>query len=128
MTTSPRVTEFLAALNHVDGDAFCTPPGLGAGWRIKHVRIGLERHVLCIHSSGQILAFTPYSLRHGACEACSSRKGAICTHCSCGHCAFDALCAEHSGPKATKEQVVRLLAKLKNFELGRRAPVVALDD
>jgi hypothetical protein len=126
--TDPKLAAFLEALNHADGDSFCSPPGLGGGWRVKHVRAGLDRHALCVHSSGQILAFSPYTTKHGACEACTSRKGAICTHCACGHCAFDRLCAEHGGPKATREQVQALLAKLRNFELGRRAPVVALDD
>ncbi len=122
-----RLDAFHEALNHADGDAFVNPPGLGRGWRAKHVRAGLDRHVLCVHRSGEIFAFSPYSSKHGACENCASRKGAICDHCRCGHCAFDRLCAEHDGPKATREQVQALLGRLRSFEIGRRAPVVALD-
>jgi hypothetical protein len=128
MTQSPKVEAFLEALKYADGEAFCVPPGLGGGWRVKHVRTGLERHVLCVHSSGQLLAYTAYSSKHGACQNCAGRKGAICAHCNCAHCQFDRLTSEHGGNLATREQAARLRAQIQQFQFGRRGAVEALDE
>lgn len=126
MTT---VKEFLAALPSADDKAFVTPPGLGGGWRAGHVRKGLERHVLVVHSSGDIICFAPFPSSHGACQHCASRKGAICDHCRCAFCQFDELTAEHGGPRITPEQVARLRVKIREFQIGRKPRVVvALDD
>ena len=36
--TDPKLAAFLEALNHADGDSFCSPPGLGGGWRVNEGR------------------------------------------------------------------------------------------
>jgi hypothetical protein len=127
VTPSPRLAVFLSALQHVPDKEFVTPPGLGGGWRAKHVRYGLEHGVLNLHWSGVGLQFAALPKSHGACSECASKKS-ICTHCSCQACAFDRLTDEHGGPRVTRAQVERLQARLKAFQFaqGPRAPM--LDD
>lgn len=127
MSVAPKVTTFLVALADAEDDAFVAPPGLGHGWRAKQVKIGLERNVLTIHHSGQGFAFTAYTSKHGRCQECAGHRD-VCTHCACPHCAFDRLCHESSGPKATPEQMAQVRAQIAAFKFGPRpAPAVRLD-
>lgn len=125
MNVAPKVNAFLVALATAEDDAFVVPPGLGGGWRAKHVKTGLERNVLTIHSSGQGFAFTPFTSKHGRCRECAGHRD-VCTHCACEHCAFDRVCGEHNGPRATQAQVAVLRAKIDSFRF-HQAPVVRLD-
>ena len=113
--------EFLGALQTADGNAWCSPPGLGTGWKVKSIRSGLGRRVLVEHDGA--LAFAR-NLKHVHCKDCRGE----CIHCHCSECVWWAEVDGRSGPRATPEQIQALLAKLRNFELGRLAPVVALDD
>jgi hypothetical protein len=118
---------FLEALKTADGETFVNPPGLGRGWRAKHVRAGLERHVLTANRYGDGLCYAQFPKSHGACQGCAQRRGAICTHCACAMCQFDRMTDEHGGPPVTRAHVESLRAQLRDFQIGRRAPVVALD-
>jgi hypothetical protein len=129
VSQDPRVTEFLAALNDADPNAFCNPPGLGGGFRVKHILNGLERGVVDVHSSG--LGFCLVQPKnHAVCRECASSKmRSFCTHCRCEMCLWERLCDEHSGPKATPAQIARLRAQIRLFQMGRKPVVtVSLDD
>lgn len=116
--------EFMSALATADPDAFCNPPGMGRGWKVKHIRSGLGRRVLCEYDN--IIAFAR-NPKHGCCEACARMRGSECSHCRCSTCVWQREVDGSGGPRASRDQMARLVAKLKAFQIGRK-PVIALDD
>ena len=119
------LSEFLVALEAADGSSFCSPPGLGGTWLVKHIRSGLGRHVLVPYDG--IIAFAR-NPKHGVCQNCARIRGSECTHCNCTTCIWQTEVDGRSGPKVTPEQVAQLQVKLRRFQIGRaKAPVVALD-
>jgi len=125
MSRSARLVAFLEALETAEPNAFCSPPGLGGGWRVKHVRSGMARKVLVVHHSGEILAYQIPNT-HGVCPECKARR-TPCEHCNCAMCAFDREISEHGGKPVTKEQIAQLRAKIAAFQFGQPKPVVRLD-
>jgi len=118
------LAEFMAVLETADADALCGPPGLGQGWKVRHIRSGLTRRVLVPYDG--IIAFAR-NPRHGCCEACARMRGSECKHCQCSTCIWQHEVDGKGSPRVTREQVAVLLAKLQTFQFGRK-PVVALDE
>lgn len=127
---SPKLAAFLEALPHCAEDDFCNPPGLGGGFRVKHIRRGLERGVLAEHSSGMGLTIVQPDT-HGACGFCKGRKGSQpCEHCACAMCSWFRQTEERASPKVGREKLRELARRMKNFEFGsaRAQAVPDLDD
>jgi hypothetical protein len=116
--------EFMAALATADPDAFCNPPGMGRGWKVKDIRSGLGRRVL-VECDG-IIAFAR-NPRHGCCEACARLRGSECQHCQCSTCVWQREVDGKGSSRVTRAQMAVLIARLKTFQIGRK-PVVSLDD
>jgi len=116
-------SEFIEALKTADGEAWCSPPGLGRGWKVKHIRSGLARRVLVPYDG--IIAFAR-NPKHGVCENCTGKRD-VCTHCQCSTCVWEREVEGRGSGKVTAAQMAQLRARLETFKFGRRAPVVALD-
>jgi hypothetical protein len=117
MTLSPRLEAFLAALPNADDNALVNPPGLGGVWRVRAIRLGIERHVLAVDRSGNGFNLVQPST-HGACEDCKGRKGSQpCIHCRCALCQWLVLADEHGGPRASRQKVAELAARLQAFAI-----------
>jgi len=127
--TSPRLDAFLEALPHAMPDEFVNAPGLGT-LRAKFIRIGMEKGLLVVHSTGFGLAILqPTS--HGVCQECAGRKNDICTHCACLMCWWFRQTDELTSPRVSRERWKGLVQRLKTFEIGsttQTAAVPALDD
>lgn len=127
---SPRLTAFLAALPMADENAYCSPPGLGGGFRVKYIRRGMERGVIVVHHTGLGLAIQEPTT-HGACGFCKGRKGSQpCDHCACAMCAFFHQNDERASPRVSQTRMVELARRLKTFSFAAPVPVSApaLDD
>lgn len=126
---NPKLTAFLEALPHCLDDDFCSPPGLGGGFRVKYIKRGLERGVLAVHWTGLGLTIVQPS-KHGVCAHCASRKGTTCTHCACEMCSWFRQTEQLASPRVSRERMVELARRLKTFTFGTRQPVSApaLDD
>lgn len=125
---STRVTAFLAALPHAKDEEFVVVPGL-ATFRARHVRRGLEREVIVVHSSGYGFAFLTPPGHVGMCPHCASRKGNICEHCSCALCSWIRQSDERASPLVSRQKLQQLARRLQTFTFGaepRSTP--ALDD
>lgn len=111
---------FRAALEAADSNAYCSPPGLPGTWKVMHIRSGLGRRVLVEYDG--ILAFAR-NAKHVACKDC--RSG--CVHCHCSQCVWEAEVEERSSPQVSRERVMALTLRLKNFEMGKRPLLGGLD-
>jgi hypothetical protein len=114
---SPRVTAFLAALEHARDEDFINAPGLGTV-RVKHVRWGMDRGVVVVHSSGMGLAIAQPD-QHGACAHCKGKKGEQpCEHCACFMCTFFRRCEERASPRVSRAKMMELARQLQRFTFG----------
>ena len=116
--------EFMAALATADPEAWCNPPGLGRGWKVKHIRSGLARRVLVEYDG--IIAFAR-NPKHCCCQNCARMRNAECEHCNCSTCVWEHEKEGRGSARVTRAQVGVLLAKLRTFQVGRKA-IVSLDD
>lgn len=126
--TNPKLKAFLTALPDAEPDALCSPPGLGAIFKVKHIKTGLERGVLSVHWAGIGLQFA--SLKgHGVCQACVAAKSrSSCDHCQCKTCVWERQAEDVGGHHVTAEQIARLRARVAAFGFAQRAPLVRLDE
>ena len=122
----------MAALASASDEEFCSPPGLGGVWRVKHLRSGLARGVI-VRSDG-IIAFVR-NPHHGLCENCAAhaKRGgrAECTHCNCSTCIWEREVEEKGGPKVTRAKMQELAARLRAWSIvgpQTAAEVPLLDD
>jgi hypothetical protein len=116
--TDPRLIVFLEALPLMDDAQFCWPPGLGGGWRVKHIRSGLQRGVLVVHRRGTHLAYAALPDEHKA-------KG-----CRCKTCHWERQADEREGSgMVTREQAQRMRTEILTFQFGQvsKPRVEALD-
>ena len=129
MKIAPRLQAFLTALPHAQDEDFVSAPGLGT-FKAKHVRRGMERGVLVVHSSGLGLAIMQPS-SHGVCAHCSGRKRDVCDHCACLMCSWFRQTEERSSPRVSQEKMSQLARRLQAFQLGGGPVAIsepALDD
>ena len=129
ISPSPRLATFLAALAHAQPNEIVSPPGLGGGWRVRLVKLGLDQGRLIVHWSGTGLCFARFPTSHGACQACAVSKRSICDHCSCAACAFDRLCEDRGGRLVSREKVQELLTRIAALRYSPPAqPGLGLDE
>jgi hypothetical protein len=82
--------------------------------------------VLKVHWSGRGLTYAPFPSNHGACDNCVAKRSP-CDHCACSTCSWDHASEERGGGPVSRAKVEALMAKLRNFEVGRKTPVEVLD-
>lgn len=116
LPTDPRLIVFLDALQRAGEQELCTPPGLGGGWLVKHVRQGLEAGVLVVHHRGTHLAFAAFPSDH--------RKAP----CRCRACDFDRLTQGRDSGQLAQDKARELRHEILSFQFtGPRPRVEALD-
>ncbi|MFI4977562.1 MAG: hypothetical protein ACHQC8_02625 [Solirubrobacterales bacterium] len=114
--TDPRLIVFLEALPTAADEEFCSPPGIGGLWRVKHVRSGLARGVLVVHHRGTHIAFAPFPPNH--------RKHP----CSCVNCYWEREADEHGGNAVTRQQAQRMRVEILSFQFGQVRPRIEAFD
>jgi hypothetical protein len=123
LPTSKRLIAFLEWLDHnSDPQELCSPPGIGGLWRTRFIRSGLDRGVIVVHHSGELLAFSiPKS--HGICPECArERRGTLCTHCNCAMCAWEHEAEERNSLRVSQQKLTELALRMRAFAIGSQPP------
>ena len=114
--TDPRLIVFLEALRTAGDTEICSPPGLGGGWLVSHVRAGLERGILVVHHRGTHICYAPFPSNH--------RK----VPCYCEHCKYDRECAGRTSSAIAESKARELRHEILAFQFtGPRPRIEALN-